>query len=68
MESRNERPADEHELPIDAPEADAAEQAEPWTDDEEEGSERRPRVPLDAPEADTLDQWRAADLEEDEYR
>ena len=47
------------------PEADAAEQAQPWSEEEAE-----PRLPesidMDVPEADALDQAREVSLEEDE--
>lgn len=54
---------EEHEVPIDAPEGDVAEQSRPWSDEEEPG---RPRIPIDAPEADVLDQSREAGLDDED--
>jgi hypothetical protein len=55
--SREKRP------PIDVPEADAAEQSQTWSQEEDAPA---PRVPVDAPEADVLDQARPADLDDDD--
>lgn len=53
------------DIPADAPEADALEQARPWGDDEEE--DLPDSIAPDEPEADALDQARRADLgDEDE--
>lgn len=52
------------ELPIDAPEGDAAEQSRSWTDDQDRPSS--PSIPPDAPEADVLDQSRPADLDDED--
>jgi hypothetical protein len=51
------------DVPVDAPEADVAEQERSW---KEQGDER-PEIPPDAPEADVLEQSRAADLDDDEW-
>jgi hypothetical protein len=51
------------DVPVDAPEADVAEQKRGWTEDEEE----RTTIPPDAPEADVLEQSRSADLDDDEW-
>jgi hypothetical protein len=59
-ENRDPRRAD---VPVDAPEADVAEQTRDWKED---GNER-PAIPPDAPEADVLDQARSADLDDDEW-
>jgi hypothetical protein len=56
---------DEPEIPVDVPEADAAEQYRPW--EEGEKGPRRPKIPPDAPEADVLEQSRDADLEADDH-
>lgn len=58
------RDDDHEELPIDAPEGDAAEQSRSWASDEERPP--RPSIPPDAPEADVLDQSRPADLDDED--
>lgn len=58
------RDDDQEEVPIDAPEGDAAEQSRSWTNDED--SRARPSIPPDAPEADVLDQSRPADLDDED--
>lgn len=61
----DEKPHDQkREVPVDAPEADVAEQSREWKDDDDE---RRPRIPIDAPEADYLEQKRSAGLDDDEW-
>jgi len=52
------------EVPVDAPEADVAEQSRDWDDD---ADERPEPIPIDTPEADFLDQKRSADLDDDEW-
>lgn len=52
------------QIPADAPEADALEQARPVGDAEEEALP--PRIEVDQPEADALDQARSVDLGDDE--
>ncbi len=47
---------------IDVPEADAAEQSQAWSEDDDAP---RPKVPVDAPEADVLEQSLPADLDDD---
>jgi hypothetical protein len=47
-------------------EADLAEGAQPWDDDEKEPV--APKMPPDAPEADVLEQSESADLDEDDRR
>lgn len=53
------------ELPMEAPEADAAEQQRQALEEEQ-----RPRtsLPLEADPADTADQDRVVDLDDDDYR
>lgn len=58
------RDNDQEELPIDAPEGDAAEQSRSWTNDQDDPSS--PSIPPDAPEADVLDQSRSADLDDED--
>ncbi|MFI7444231.1 hypothetical protein [Nonomuraea indica] len=57
---------EEGELPIEAPEGDAAEQQRRTSDDDQ----RRPRtsVPLEADPADAAEQDRVVDLDDDDYR
>jgi hypothetical protein len=57
-------PRDEkREVPVDAPEADVAEQERDWKDDDDD----RPKpIPIDAPEADYLEQERSAGLDDDD--
>ena len=55
---------EKREVPVDAPEADVAEQSRDWKDDDDE---RHPSIPIDAPEADFLEQERSADLDDDEW-
>jgi hypothetical protein len=58
-------PRDEkRKIPVDAPEADVAEQSREWKDDDDE---RRPAIPIDAPEADFLEQERTAGLDDDDW-
>jgi hypothetical protein len=58
-------PDDEkREVPVDAPEADVAEQSRDWKDDDDE---RPIPIPIDTPEADFLEQKRSADLDDDEW-
>lgn len=52
------------DIPPDAPEADALEQALPWAPEEEQGTPAD--IPPDVPEADALDQARDADLGDDD--
>jgi hypothetical protein len=60
----DDRPFDEDELPVEAPEADAAEQHRDLVDDTE-----RPRdLPLEADPADAEDQQREVGLDDDDYR
>jgi hypothetical protein len=55
------------DLPLDAPEADAAEQRREWDDEEPDKDDEKARhVPPDIPEADYLDQAREAGLEEED--
>jgi hypothetical protein len=57
-------PHDEkRKVPVDAPEADVAEQSRDWKEDDEE---RQGPPPIDVPEADFLEQERSADLDEDD--
>lgn len=58
-------PAEESELDLEAPEADAAEQRAPLTPPE--GEAPRP-APLDADPADVAEQERVVELDEDDYR
>ena len=54
-------------LPLDAPEADAAEQQRGWGAEEPDKDDKNARkVPPDIPEADYLDQTRDAGLEDEE--
>ena len=56
--------ATSHERPPgEGSDADIAEQARSWVDEEEE---RRPEVPPDAPEADVLEQSKPVDVDEDD--
>ena len=58
-------PHDEkREVPVDAPEADVAEQSRDWKDDDDEP---RTTIPIDAPEADVLEQERPAGLDDDDW-
>ncbi len=59
------RPLRKIDLPPDAPEADALDQARPVADEDDEDS-LPPAIAADEPEADALDQARTVDLEEDE--
>ena len=54
------------DVPPDASEADVAEQARPWSDEDEDEDATPERVPDDAPEADVLDQARPATLDEED--
>jgi hypothetical protein len=57
-------PHDERrKVPVDAPEADVAEQSRDWKDDDDE---RPTPIPIDTPEADFLEQERSAGLDDDE--
>jgi hypothetical protein len=60
----DDRPFDEDELPIEAPEADAAEQRRELVD----GEEWRRELPLEADPADAEDQQREVELDDDDYR
>lgn len=59
-----ERTPDERPEPIDVPEADAQEQARPWTDEDADAPKR---LPVDVPEADALDQARDAGLDDEAH-
>jgi len=56
--------AEEGELPIEAPEADAAEQQRRLQDEEEP----RRELPLEVDPADAADQDRVVELDDDDYR
>ena len=61
---RYEMPHDEkRDVPVDAPEADVAEQEREWKEGDDEP---RPAIPIDAPEADYLEQERSAGLDDDD--
>ncbi|WP_240506199.1 hypothetical protein [Thermoactinospora rubra] len=62
----DERPFDEAELPIEAPEADAAEQQRQLR--EEADRTFRRELPLDVDPADMADQERIVDLDDEDYR
>lgn len=53
------------EIGADVPEADALEQARPWSG---AGKNPDPKIPMDVPEADALEQAREAWDEDDEER
>ncbi|MGH2747721.1 MAG: hypothetical protein ACRDKB_07340 [Actinomycetota bacterium] len=63
--AKKSRDDDHEELPIDAPEGDAAEQSRSWAEDDQDRPSR-PSIPPDAPEADVLDQSRPADLDDED--
>lgn len=57
---------EDRDVPGEVSEGDAAEQARPWIEEEEE-EESPPKleIPPDAPEADVLEQHRPADLDDE---
>jgi hypothetical protein len=58
------------ESDLEAPTADAVEQAQSVADDDEEpfGDGRPLEIPLDVNEADAAEQQRTVELDEDDYR
>lgn len=60
----DDRPFDEDELPVEAPEADAAEQHRDLVD----SADRLRDLPLEADPADAEEQYREVELDDDDYR
>lgn len=66
MDRRDEpdRATSHDSVPGEGSEADMAEQARPWVEEEEE--DRKRELPPDAPEADVLEQSMPVDVDEDD--